>query len=146
MFRNSKREQALRRMLIFISYFRVTFTTDTVGLKHFHERGSTEDHWSGTLLETFVLTFTDFQSISVEAATCLSVMVHWIQPYAFMRAQRSTGQKPASQPASRAHKPVSSPLPLIETVNLYIIQLRASESQLAFLISQTDAVCFLSYT
>jgi hypothetical protein len=74
-----------------------------MGLKLLHERGNIRDHWSGTLLETSVLTFTDFQSISVEAATCLLVTVHWIQSYASLRTPRVTGQKPASQPAEHTN-------------------------------------------
>jgi hypothetical protein len=137
----SSKTKVLRAMLLITSYLQITFRIYIMGLKLLHERGNIQDHWSGTLLETFVLTFTDYQSISVEAVTCLSVMVHWIQSYACLRTPRDTGQKPDSQQNTQACQVATS---LIEIVNLHIIALRVSESRLAFRISKIDVVCLLS--
>jgi hypothetical protein len=114
--------------------------TDRVGLKHFHERGNTEDHWSGTLVETFVLTLTDFQSISVEAATCLLAMVHWMQPHGWVCTPRGTGQTRAiSRQCTQTCQLASL---LAEPLNLYIIQLRATVCGQAFRRSTTHILCF----
>jgi hypothetical protein len=50
----------------------------------------------------FVLTFIKFQSVSVEAVTCLLLMVQWVSPLFPMDTVKilDTSQ-PASQPASQ---------------------------------------------
>jgi len=77
------------------------------------------------LTEMFVLNFTKFQSVSVEAVTCLLLMVQWVSPL-FLRDSMKILE--SRQPTTRQNRqPCQLGSSVGEILKLFIIQLRETE-------------------
>jgi hypothetical protein len=74
------------------------------------------------LTEMFVLIFTKFQSVSVQAVTCLLLMVQWVSPLFPTDSMKILDSR---QPTKRQNR---QPCQLRSSVgDLFIIQLRETE-------------------
>jgi hypothetical protein len=77
------------------------------------------------LTEMFALIFTKFQSVSAEAVTCLLLMVQWVSPLFPSDAMKILDSR---QPTKRQNRqPCQLGSSVLETVNMFIIQLRETE-------------------
>jgi len=77
------------------------------------------------LTEMFVLIFTKFQSVSVEAVTCLLLMVQWASPLFPTDSMKILDSRQSTTRQNR--QPCQFGSLVGEILNLFIIQLRETE-------------------